>query len=91
MVFKQHAVGRIPADTIEAPRALPPFDQAAMDGYAIRLSGKNGVPLVLPISGRTLRWRQTRRVGTGDSPSRYDWCRPQCDAPGPILLGRQLI
>lgn len=24
-----------------------------MDGYAIRLSGKNGVPLVLPISGRT--------------------------------------
>ncbi|MCZ8546530.1 molybdopterin molybdotransferase MoeA [Mesorhizobium qingshengii] len=48
-----HAVGRILADTIEAPRALPPFDQAAMDGYAIRLSGKNGVPLVLPISGRT--------------------------------------
>ncbi|UCI22910.1 molybdopterin molybdotransferase MoeA (plasmid) [Mesorhizobium sp. B2-1-8] len=48
-----HAVGRILAATIKAPGALPPFDQAAMDGYAFRLSGKKGVPLVLPISGRT--------------------------------------
>lgn len=47
------AVGRVLAATIEAPCALPPFDQAAMDGYAFRLSGKKGVPLVLPISGRT--------------------------------------
>ena len=47
------AAGRILAATIEAPCALPPFAQAAMDGYAIRLSGKNGVPLVLPISGCT--------------------------------------
>ncbi|WP_162258882.1 gephyrin-like molybdotransferase Glp [Mesorhizobium sp. Root172] len=47
------AVGRILAATIEAPCALPPFDQAAMDGYAFRLSGKKGMPLVLPISGRT--------------------------------------
>ncbi|WP_322414372.1 molybdopterin molybdotransferase MoeA [Mesorhizobium huakuii] len=47
------AVGRILAATIEAPCALPPFDQAAMDGYAVRLSGETGVPLVLPISGRT--------------------------------------
>ncbi len=47
------AVGRILAATIEALCALPPFDQAAMDGYAVRLSGETGVPLVLPISGRT--------------------------------------
>lgn len=47
------AAGRILAATIEAPCALPPFDQVAMDGYALRLSGKKGVPLVLPISGRT--------------------------------------
>ena len=30
------AVGRVLAATISAPRALPPFDQAAMDGYAGR-------------------------------------------------------
>ncbi|UDL90763.1 molybdopterin molybdotransferase MoeA [Mesorhizobium sp. PAMC28654] len=47
------AVGRILAATIEAPRPLPAFDQAAMDGYAIRLSGETGVPLILPLSGRT--------------------------------------
>ncbi|TPN35202.1 molybdopterin molybdotransferase MoeA [Mesorhizobium sp. B1-1-6] len=52
-VLLVHAVGRVLAATIEAPCALPPFDQAAMDGYAFRLSGKKGVPLVLPISGRT--------------------------------------
>jgi molybdopterin molybdotransferase len=48
-----HAVGRILAATIKAPCALPPFDQAAMDGYACRLSGKKGVSLVLPVAGRT--------------------------------------
>ncbi|WP_441930951.1 molybdopterin molybdotransferase MoeA [Mesorhizobium sp. 2RAF21] len=47
------AAGRILAATIEAPRALPSFDQAAMDGYAICLSGRTGVPLVLPVAGRT--------------------------------------
>lgn len=47
------AVGRILAATIKAPRALPPFDQAAMDGYAVCLSGKEGVPLVLPLVGCT--------------------------------------
>ena len=47
------ASGRILAATIEAPRALPSFDQAAMDGYAICMSGRRGVPLVLPVSGRT--------------------------------------
>jgi len=48
-----HTAGRILATTIEAPRALPPFDQAAMDGYAVCLSGREGVPLVLPLAGRT--------------------------------------
>ncbi len=47
------AVGRILAATIEAPLALPPFDQAAMDGYAVCLSGRRGVPLVLPVAGCT--------------------------------------
>lgn len=30
------AAGRVLAEPIDAPRALPPFDNAAMDGYALR-------------------------------------------------------
>jgi molybdopterin molybdotransferase len=47
------AAGRILAATIEAPRALPPFDQAAMDGYAVCMAGRKGPPSVLPVTGRT--------------------------------------
>ncbi|MBN9547678.1 MAG: molybdopterin molybdenumtransferase MoeA, partial [Alphaproteobacteria bacterium] len=53
MVPLADAVGRVLAAAIEAPRAIPPFDQAAMDGYAISLTGRKGVPLVLPAVGRT--------------------------------------
>ncbi|MDL2402497.1 molybdopterin molybdotransferase MoeA [Rhizobium mayense] len=49
-----HARGRILAAPIEAPRSLPPFDQAAMDGYAVHIAGKGGVPSVLPVTGRTI-------------------------------------
>lgn len=31
-----HARGRVLAEAIDAPRALPPFDNAAMDGFALR-------------------------------------------------------
>ncbi|HVZ06794.1 gephyrin-like molybdotransferase Glp [Rhodopila sp.] len=47
------AAGRVLARTIHAPRSLPTFDQAAMDGYAVSLVGRAGLPLVLPVSGRT--------------------------------------
>lgn len=45
------ARGRILADDIIASRALPPFDNSAMDGYAVRLAdiGKNAI-----LHGRTL-------------------------------------
>ncbi|WP_162950385.1 gephyrin-like molybdotransferase Glp [Rhizobium jaguaris] len=45
------ARGRILAAPIEAPRSLPAFDQAAMDGYAVCIAGKGGVPSVLPVIG----------------------------------------
>lgn len=45
------AGGRILAAAIEAPHPLPPFDQAAMDGYAVCITGKDGVPFVLPVAG----------------------------------------
>jgi molybdopterin molybdotransferase len=47
------ARGRILATRIVAPRSLPAFDQAAMDGYALRLGGMAGLPLILPVSGKT--------------------------------------
>ena len=53
MVRLADAVGRVLAAAIVAPRAIPPFDQAAMDGYAISLTGRKGVPLVLQAVGRT--------------------------------------
>lgn len=48
-----HARGRILAAPIEAPCPLPPFDQAAMDGYAVCIAGKGGMPSVLLVSRRT--------------------------------------
>ncbi|CDX53672.1 Molybdopterin biosynthesis protein [Mesorhizobium plurifarium] len=73
MVPLADAVGRILAASIEAPRAIPPFDQAAMDGYAISLAGRRGVPLVLPAISRTsagdppgvLAPRAAHRIMTG--------------------------
>ena len=47
------ATGRVLAEAIRAPRSLPPFDQAAMDGYALALSGRERLPLDFPICGRT--------------------------------------
>lgn len=45
--------GRILARDILAPVALPLFDNAGMDGYALRLSDLTGIgPWTLPIAGR---------------------------------------
>lgn len=39
------AIGRVLAETIVAPRHLPAFDQAAMDGYAVRFADVATGPL----------------------------------------------
>lgn len=47
------AVGRVMAAPIRAAHALPPFDNSAMDGYALRLSDLTGDgPWHLPVSAR---------------------------------------
>lgn len=47
------AVGRVNARTVTAAHALPPFDNSAMDGYALRLSDLTGDgPWRLPVSAR---------------------------------------
>jgi molybdopterin molybdotransferase len=47
------ALGRVLAAPVVAPRALPAFDQAAMDGYAIRLGDRGGLSLLLSVAGKT--------------------------------------
>ncbi|MGL5036777.1 MAG: molybdopterin molybdotransferase MoeA [Aeromonas sp.] len=43
-----HALGRTLAENIASPLAVPPFDNAAMDGYAVRLADlANGQPLLM--------------------------------------------
>ena len=47
------AIGRVLAEGVSSPLPLPPFDNAAMDGYALsaaELAG--GGPWLLPVAGR---------------------------------------
>ena len=45
------ADGRVLAESVAAPLDLPPFDNSAVDGYAVRLADVEGAR-VLPIAGR---------------------------------------
>lgn len=47
------ASGRVLARPIVAPRSLPAFDQAAMDGYAVNAAGLTSRSSALPVVGRT--------------------------------------
>ncbi len=54
VVDLESAVGRVSADDLLAPEALPGFDNSMVDGWAVRLSDTAGVnpdaPLVMPVS-----------------------------------------
>ncbi|HDS11439.1 MAG TPA: molybdopterin molybdenumtransferase MoeA, partial [Candidatus Wirthbacteria bacterium] len=50
-ILTRQAVGRVLAEAIKSPLALPPFAKSAMDGYAVRLSGKEKYPLQLEVVG----------------------------------------
>jgi len=51
------AFGRVLAETVVSRRVLPPFDNSAMDGYAVRSGDVAGAtdatPVVLPVSGES--------------------------------------
>jgi molybdopterin molybdotransferase len=55
------AAGRVLTDGVVAPRSTPPFDRAAMDGYALRADDSFGAapynPLTLRIVGEALPGR----------------------------------
>ncbi len=44
------ARGRVLASDVVATVALPPFDNSAMDGYAVRAAEVAGAPLTLPVA-----------------------------------------
>jgi len=47
----ESAVGRVLAADIPSDRDLPPFDRAAMDGYALRAEDVVGAPVALEVVG----------------------------------------
>ena len=47
-VALSEALGRVLATSVVADRALPPFDNSAMDGFAVRAAD---VPGQLPVAG----------------------------------------
>ncbi|MFD0207193.1 MULTISPECIES: molybdopterin molybdotransferase MoeA [Saccharothrix] len=54
----QHCLGLVLAEDVVAPVPLPPFDNSAMDGYAVRAADVASVPVELPVvedvpAGRT--------------------------------------
>jgi molybdenum cofactor synthesis domain-containing protein len=55
------AVGRVLARDVRADRDLPPFDRAALDGYAVHVSGPFGTEQDLPVIGE---------VAAGERPPR---------------------
>jgi molybdopterin molybdotransferase len=57
------ASGRVLAETIVAPRHLPAFDQAAMDGYAVRFADIADAPL--RVDGTTLAGDRPARLTPG--------------------------
>jgi molybdopterin molybdotransferase len=49
----EHALGRVLAESVVAPRPLPPFDLSAMDGYALNTHDLNDVPFTIVVQGES--------------------------------------
>jgi molybdopterin molybdotransferase len=47
-VATQHALGRVTAEAVMAPHALPSFRRSTMDGYAVRAADTHGASSSLP-------------------------------------------
>lgn len=69
-----NSLGRVSAETIQAPMHLPPFDSSAMDGYAVRVEDLVTIPETLNLVGQTaagqgpgskLLYKQCQRIFTG--------------------------
>lgn len=59
-----HALGRVLAQDVRAPIALPPFDRAAVDGFAVAARSTFGAR---PDSPRRLRITKRRKINAGEA------------------------
>lgn len=63
----EDAVGRALADDVVATRTLPPWDNSAMDGYAVRTADLKSVPATLKIVETIFAGQQPKRtIGAGE-------------------------
>jgi molybdopterin molybdotransferase len=60
----RESLGRVLAEDIRSPLALPPWDNASMDGYAVRAADVRGAARAAPVS---LRVGDTVAAGTATS------------------------
>lgn len=66
------ALGRVLAEAVESPWALPPFDNTAMDGFAVRALDTQGAsfdrPVALDVVDKLPAGRfPTRAIGAGEA------------------------
>jgi molybdopterin molybdotransferase len=62
------SVGRVLAEDVTSDTDLPPFDRAAMDGYAVRAADVCSAPVTLPIVGEVRAGQYPdREVGPGEA------------------------
>jgi molybdenum cofactor synthesis domain-containing protein len=67
-VLIAEAVGRVAAEPVTAPEPVPPFDNSAMDGYAVRAADVAGAPVELRSVGQTLAGEApAARLGEGEA------------------------
>ena len=66
------ALGRVLSADVKSPVVLPPWDNAGMDGYAVRADDLDGLPRTLPVSGV---------IAAGSRASPTSWPRaPRCES-----------
>jgi len=67
-VSLEEALGRVLAEDVRSDADMPPFDRAAMDGYAVRAADVASVPASLEIVGEVAAgaW-PNREVGPGEA------------------------
>ncbi len=58
-VSVQSASGRVVAEAVRAEADVPPFDRAAMDGYAVRAADTVGAPVILTCVERVYAGEET--------------------------------
>jgi molybdopterin molybdotransferase len=83
----KEARGRILAAAIDAPRAVPPYDNAAVDGYAVFFADLSpDAATELPITGRAAAGHPLGRAAAQGAAIRIFTGAPMPDGPDTVLM-----